>query len=151
MNAIARKALLSAVVLCCAGALHALENAGPGVLAIHQQMAASTQVPADERHVSQGGLGHDAQLSRKRGEQNRHVVDTRMVGDEDAAVSCRRLRHAADLDMTKAKRPGQEQKRVNVDFPLWMVRLLDKEAKRLGVPRQSIIKVWVAERLDKAS
>jgi len=55
------------------------------------------------------------------------------------------------LDMTKAKRPGQQQKRVNVDFPLWMVRLLDKEAKRLGVPRQSIIKVWVAERLGKAS
>jgi len=55
------------------------------------------------------------------------------------------------LDMTKARRPAQEQKRVNVDFPLWMVRLLDKEAKRLGVPRQSIIKVWVAERLEKAS
>jgi hypothetical protein len=55
------------------------------------------------------------------------------------------------LDTTKARRPGQEQKRVNVDFPLWMVRLLDKEAKRLGVPRQSIIKVWVAERLEKAS
>jgi hypothetical protein len=55
------------------------------------------------------------------------------------------------LDMTKARRPGQEQKRVNVDFPLWMVRLLDKEARRLGVPRQSIIKVWVAERLEKAS
>lgn len=55
------------------------------------------------------------------------------------------------LDMTKARRLGQEQKRVNVDFPLWMVRLLDKEAKRLGVPRQSVIKVWVAERLEKAS
>ena len=55
------------------------------------------------------------------------------------------------LDMTKARRPGQEQKRVNVDFPLWMVRLLDKEAKCLGVPRQSIIKVWVAERLEEAS
>jgi hypothetical protein len=55
------------------------------------------------------------------------------------------------LDMTKARRPGQEQKRVNVDFPLWMVSLLDKEAKRLGVPRQSIIKVWIAERLEKVS
>jgi hypothetical protein len=55
------------------------------------------------------------------------------------------------LDMTKARRPGQEQKRVNVDFPLWMIQLLDKEARRLGVPRQSIIKVWVAERLEKAS
>jgi hypothetical protein len=55
------------------------------------------------------------------------------------------------LDMTKASRRAQEQKRVNVDFPVWMIQLLDKEARRLGVPRQSIIKVWVAERLEKAS
>lgn len=55
------------------------------------------------------------------------------------------------LDMSKARRPEQEQKRVNVDFPLWMVHSLDKEAKRLGVPRQSIIKVWIAERIEKAS
>jgi hypothetical protein len=55
------------------------------------------------------------------------------------------------LDLSEARRPAQEQKRVNVDFPLWMVRLLDKEAKRLGVPRQSLIKMWVAERLKKAS
>ena len=55
------------------------------------------------------------------------------------------------LDLGKVRRPEQEQKRVNVDFPLWMVQQLDKEAKRLGVPRQSIIKVWVAERLKQAS
>ena len=55
------------------------------------------------------------------------------------------------LDLAKAKRPQREQKRVNVDFPLWMIQLLDKEAKRLGVPRQSIIKVWVAERLEKVA
>lgn len=55
------------------------------------------------------------------------------------------------LNLKKARRPEQEQKRVNVDFPLWMIQLLDKEARRLGVPRQSIIKVWVAERLEKAS
>ncbi len=54
------------------------------------------------------------------------------------------------LDVSKAKRPGQEQKRVNVDSPTWMIRLLDKEAKRLGVPRQAIIKVWIGERLEKA-
>ena len=54
------------------------------------------------------------------------------------------------LNVSKARRPEQEQKRVNVDFPLWMIHLLDKEAKRLGVPRQSIIKVWLAERLEKA-
>ena len=55
------------------------------------------------------------------------------------------------LDVSKAKRPEQTQKRVNVDFPVWMIHLLDREARRLGVPRQSIIKVWVAERLEKAS
>ena len=53
------------------------------------------------------------------------------------------------LDVSKARRPVQEQKRVNVDFPTWMIHSLDKEAKRLGVPRQPIIKVWIAERLEK--
>ena len=55
------------------------------------------------------------------------------------------------LDLSKARRPEQEQKRVNVDFPLWMIHSLDKEAKRLGVPRQPIIKIWLAERLQQAS
>jgi len=55
------------------------------------------------------------------------------------------------LDLSKLRRPKQEQKRVNVDFPVWMINLLDKEAKRLGVPRQSIIKVWISERLEKVS
>jgi hypothetical protein len=53
------------------------------------------------------------------------------------------------LDIAGARRPGQEIKRVNVDFPLWMIKSLDREARRLGVPRQSIIKVWVADRLQK--
>ena len=53
-----------------------------------------------------------------------------------------------DLDIKKAVRPGQEQKRVNVDFPAWIVARLDKEAKRLGVPRQSLIKIWIAEKLQ---
>jgi len=55
------------------------------------------------------------------------------------------------LDFSKASRPGQKQKRVNVDFPIWMIHSLDKEAKRLGVTRQSIIKIWTAERLQKIS
>jgi len=54
------------------------------------------------------------------------------------------------LDLSKAKRPGEEQKRVNVDFPIWMINALDKEAKRLGVPRQSIIKMLIAQQLEKA-
>jgi hypothetical protein len=53
------------------------------------------------------------------------------------------------LDVSRARRPGQDQKRVNVDFPTWMIRLLDKEARRLGVPRQAVIKVWIGERLEK--
>lgn len=52
------------------------------------------------------------------------------------------------LDLSKAKRPLQEQRRVNIDFPIWMISSLDKEAKRLGVTRQSIVKVWLAERLQ---
>ena len=55
------------------------------------------------------------------------------------------------LDMAGAKRPGQEIRRVNVDFPVWMIKSLDREARRLGVPRQSIIKVWAAERLERAA
>lgn len=58
---------------------------------------------------------------------------------------------SAYLDISKSKRQGLEQKRVNVDFPLWEIQLLDKEAKRPGVTRQSIIKAWIAERLKKAS
>ena len=52
------------------------------------------------------------------------------------------------LDLSKAKRVMQDQKRVNVDFPAWMIESLDKEASRVGVTRQSIIKVWLAERLE---
>ena len=52
------------------------------------------------------------------------------------------------LDTSKAKRVLQEQKRVNVDFPTWMIESLDREAGKLGVTRQSIIKVWLAERLE---
>jgi len=55
---------------------------------------------------------------------------------------------SASLDLTKAKRVLQAQKRVNVDFPTWMVDSLDREASRLGVTRQSVIKVWLAERLE---
>ena len=53
----------------------------------------------------------------------------------------------AELDIDAARRTRLQQKRVNVDFPLWMVEELDREASRLGVTRQSIIKVWLAERL----
>jgi CopG antitoxin of type II toxin-antitoxin system len=54
---------------------------------------------------------------------------------------------SAYLDWSKATRPGLEQRRVNVDLPNWMITSLDKEAKRVGVTRQSIVKVWLAERI----
>jgi len=55
------------------------------------------------------------------------------------------------LDLDQALRPGYEQKRVSVDFPLWMVQKLDKVAKRLGVTRQSVIKVFISEKLKEES
>lgn len=64
--------------------------------------------------------------------------------DDDIDIS-----HA--LDLSQAKRVMQTQKRVNVGFPTWMIESIDREAERLGVTRQSIIKMWLAERLDKSS
>jgi hypothetical protein len=55
------------------------------------------------------------------------------------------------LDLHKARRVGTESKRVNVDFPEWMVQSLDREARRLGVTRQSLIKLWLADRLSRAT
>lgn len=55
----------------------------------------------------------------------------------------------AELDTSKVSRPAQEQRRVNVDFPAWMIESLDREAGRLGVTRQSVIKVWIDERLER--
>ena len=57
----------------------------------------------------------------------------------------------SSLDLSKSRRVLQEQKRVNVDFPTWMIASLDREAEKLGVTRQSIIKVWLAERLEKSA
>jgi hypothetical protein len=53
-----------------------------------------------------------------------------------------------DLDLATARWVNQEQKRINVDFPSWVVEALDREAARIGVTRQSIIKVWLVERLE---
>ncbi len=54
-----------------------------------------------------------------------------------------------ELDVGRARRPGEETRRINVDFPAWMVASMDREARRLGVTRQSIIKMWLAERLQQ--
>lgn len=58
---------------------------------------------------------------------------------------------SAALDLTKARRPNLEAKRVNVDFPIWMVESLDREARKLGVTRQSLIKLWLADKLETVS
>ena len=57
----------------------------------------------------------------------------------------------AHLDLSQARRPEQDSKRVNIDFPVWVVQEVDKEARRLGVSRQALLKVWVAERLEAGS
>jgi hypothetical protein len=58
---------------------------------------------------------------------------------------------SAAIDLTKARRPNLEAKRVNVDFPIWMVESLDREARKLGVTRQSLIKLWLADKLETIS
>ena len=67
-----------------------------------------------------------------------HELDEKFDNGEDVS---------AYFDWSKARRPNQEARRVNVDFPAWMVQGLDKEAGRLGVTRQSLIKMWIAEKL----
>jgi hypothetical protein len=58
---------------------------------------------------------------------------------------------SGDVDWAKARRPNLELKRVNVDFPAWVVEALDREARRLGVTRQALVKLWIAERLERAA
>lgn len=52
------------------------------------------------------------------------------------------------FDLSKIERPNEKIKRINVDFPFWMVKGLDRKAKHLGVNRQSVIKIWIAEKLE---
>ncbi len=52
------------------------------------------------------------------------------------------------LDLASVRKPNLEQRKVNVDFPIWMIEGLDRTARRLRVPRQSVIKMWIAERLE---
>lgn len=65
--------------------------------------------------------------------------DTRFDNGEDITDS---------LNLSQVKRAGYEQKSIDIDFPTWMIEALDQEAKRLGVTRQSIIKIWIADRLS---
>ena len=71
-----------------------------------------------------------------------HDFDAKFENDEDLL---------SDLDLTNATRSMQKQKRVSIDLPAWMLESLDREANRVGVTRQSIIKMWLAERLESRS
>jgi hypothetical protein len=77
-------------------------------------------------------------MAKKKDTITAKELDRRFDDGEDISVY---------LDWNKATRPGLEQRRVNVDLPSWMINSLDTEAKRVGVTRQSIVKVWLAERL----
>jgi len=70
-----------------------------------------------------------------------HKFDEKFDAGEDVS---------GDVDWEKARRPNLALKRVNVDFPAWVVEALDREARRLGVTRQALVKLWIAERLERA-
>ena len=55
---------------------------------------------------------------------------------------------SAYLDKSKTRRLNEELKRVNIDFPVWVIASLDREARRLGVTRQSLVKMWIAEKFE---
>ena len=62
----------------------------------------------------------------------------------DAAFDDNQVDIIDQLDLSRARRPGRDVQRVNVDFPTWMVSSLDAEASRLGITRQAVIKTWIA-------
>ncbi len=77
-------------------------------------------------------------MKKKKDTITAEELDRRFDGGEDISKY---------LNWSKAARPSLEQKRMNVDLPIWMISALDKEAKRVGVTRQSIVKMWLSERI----
>jgi len=71
-----------------------------------------------------------------------HEFDEKFDAGEDVS---------GDVDWDKSRRPNLALRRVNVDFPAWVVDALDREARRLGVTRQALVKLWIAERLERAA
>ncbi len=70
-----------------------------------------------------------------------YEIDSKFDNNEDDIID--------DLDLSTLKKTNQSHKRVNIDFPSWVIDSLDREASRIGVTRQSIIKIWLVERLEK--
>jgi hypothetical protein len=92
--------------------------------------------------------GHESMIGRAGCHPGR--VFQRAARDLDKAFDAGK-NISPHLDLARGKRVNQTPKRVNVDFPIWMIHSLDREANRLGVTRQSIIKVWISERLQTKS
>jgi hypothetical protein len=69
--------------------------------------------------------------------------------NKSKSPTCRESNSGDVLDVAAARRPLHNMRCVNVDFPPWMVESLDREADRLGVTRRSLIKIWIAERLER--
>ena len=113
--------------------------------------------PAPKTPTSQAAQDKDAKaklLERKRATQASKAAKAKAKAQEKqraakADAAAKAAAEARALDLNRAKRTNQEAKRVNVDFPSWMVESLDREAQHLGVTRQSVIKMWIAERLEK--
>ena len=80
----------------------------------------------------------DPEMKKKKNTITAEELDRKFDAGEDISQY---------LDWENARRPGLDQRRVNVDLPVWMIGSLDREAKRVGVTRQSIVKVWLAERI----
>ena len=79
-------------------------------------------------------------MGRKKAAITTHEFDALMEAGEELV---------SHLDLSTARRPSLQIQRVNVDFPVWEVDALEREANRLGITRQSLIKVWIAERLER--
>lgn len=100
------------------------------------------------RQSGQSGAKRSASSQSDAQEKKKRVFTTAAELDR-AFDDGEEVLHAFDLE--NAHRPSLEPRRVNVDFPTWVVQGLDREAERLGVTRQALIKLWIAERLEKAA
>lgn len=81
-------------------------------------------------------------MKKSRGKKKTGLTAEELDAMHDAGVDI-----SDYVDWSSATRPGLAIQRINVDFPKWMIERMDREAERLGVTRQSIIKVWIAERI----
>jgi hypothetical protein len=143
-----------------------LEEIGPSFLAVGGSRSASASIVAQKVTSPQNcdsvfaastdekirlGVSHPAQI-RRQGEFNEKPRRSPSMKAKNFDRKFERGEEVTEpLDLARAKRASRATQRVNVDFPLWMIQSLDREASRLGFTRQSIIKIWLAERLDSSA